>query len=256
MALRNDETLSALGQRLYSLMDEKGLYSPKDLAKKLYGSGMVHVKTRENYNDLERDNNNAILSIEKKIVRHIKSGVISDQNGEYVAAYSKFFGCSSDYILGLTSIRTPDVETRRICELLGLSETVVTELMNYQKDAESPVPGCWSFLMGSSLLYSLPADIITMGKELQLMYQHEGELNALLWERAKKNGPDLMDINLDIEGQRQEMESRRSAFYGMLSKASRNVEEMIEHHLVAVYTPFRKKFADKMLTDTKKRYRE
>ena len=86
------------------------------------------------------------------------------------------------------------------------------------------------------------------------MYQHEGELNALLWERTKKSGPDLMDINLDIEGQQQEMESRRSAFYGMLSKSSRNLEEMIEHQLVTVYTPFRKMFAEKMLTDTKKRY--
>lgn len=88
------------------------------------------------------------------------------------------------------------------------------------------------------------------------MYQHEGELNALLWERTKKSGPDLMDINLDIEGQQQGMESRRSAFYGMLSKASRNLEEMIEHHLVTVYDPFRRMFAEKMLSDTKKRYNE
>lgn len=256
MALRNDEIISALGQRLYSLMDEKELASPKDLAKKLYESGLVHVKTRENYNSPERDRDNAILSIEKKIVRHIKSGTVSDQNGEYILAYSKYFGCSADYILGMTSIRTPDVETRRICELLGLSETVVTALMKCHKDADNPVPGCWSLLMDSPLLYSLPTDIITMGKELQLMYQHEGKLNALLWERTKKNGPDLMDINLDIEGQQQEVESRRSAFYGMLSKSSRNVEEMIEHHLVTVYAPFRKMFAEKMLSDTQKRYSE
>ena len=251
MALRNDETISDLGQRLYSLMDEKGLDSPKDLAKRLYEERLVHVKTRENYNSPERDRDNAVLSIEKKIVRHIKSGVISDQNGEYVIAYSQFFRCSSDYILGLTSIRTPDVEIRRICELLGLSETVVTELMKCQTVADNPVPGCWSLLMSSSLLYSLPTDIITMGKELQLMYQSEGELNALLWERTMKNGPDLMDINLDIEGQQQEMESRRSAFYGMLSKASRNLEEVIENHLVAAYATFRKKFAENKLADTK-----
>ena len=61
MALRNDETISALGQRLYSLMDEKGLDSPKDLAKSLYESELVHVKTRENYNSPERDRDNAIL---------------------------------------------------------------------------------------------------------------------------------------------------------------------------------------------------
>lgn len=214
------------------------------------------MKTRENFNSPERDRDNAILSIEKKIVRHIKSGVISDQNGEYVLAYSTFFGCSSDFILGLTSIRTPNVETRRICELLGLSEDVVGELMKCRKDADSPVPGCWSFLMGSPLLYSLPSDIITMGKELQLMYQHEGNLNALLWERNKMSGPDLMDIGLDIEGQQQEMESRCSAFYGMLSKTSRNLEDLIERHLAKVYAPFRKQYAEKMLADTKKRYQE
>lgn len=256
MALRNDETISALGQRLYALMDEKGLTSPKDLAKKLYELGLVHVNTRENFNSPERDRDNAILSIEKKIVRHIKSGIVSDQNGEYVLAYSRFFECSSDYLLGLTDIRTPDVETRRICELLGLSEAVVTELMKCHKDADNPVPGCWSLLMNSPLLYSFPSDILAMGKELQLMYQHEGELNALLWERTKKSGPDLMDINLDIEGQQQEMESRRSAFYGMLSKSSRNLEEVIERHLVSTYAPFRTRFAEQMLVDTKKRYRE
>ena len=127
----------------------------------------------------------------------------------------------------MSSIRTPNVETRRICELLGLSETVVTELMKCHEDADSPVPGCWSLLMESPLLYSLPSDVITMGKELQLFYQQEGELNALLWERSKKSGPDLMDINLDIEGMQQQMESRRSAFYGMLSKSSRNLEDIL-----------------------------
>ena len=110
--------------------------------------------------------------------------------------------------------------------------------------------------MDSQLLYSLPNDIITMGKELQCMYQHEGELNALLWERKKMSGPDLMDINLDIEGKQQEMESRRSAFYGILSKISRNIEETIEYHLGTAYAPFRKMFAEKMLMDIKKRYNE
>lgn len=43
---------------------------------------------------------------------------------------------------------------------------------------------------------------------------------------------DLMDINLDIEGQQQEMESRKSAFYGMLSKSSRNLEEVIPSMLL------------------------
>src|SRR5699024_2414803 len=45
---------------------------------------LVHVKTRENFNSPERDRYNAILSIEKKIVRHIKSGMMVDSQGEYL----------------------------------------------------------------------------------------------------------------------------------------------------------------------------
>ncbi len=87
MALRNDETISELGRRLYELMDEKKIGSPKELAKALYRLGLVHVKTRENFNSPERDRDNALQSIEKKIVRHIKSGVLADNQGEYLLAY-------------------------------------------------------------------------------------------------------------------------------------------------------------------------
>ena len=75
---------------------------------------------------------------------------ISDLNGEYVLAYSRFFGCSSDYILGLTDIRTPNVEIRRICELLGFSEQVVAELMKCQKDTVVPFRAAGPILHSSS----------------------------------------------------------------------------------------------------------
>ena len=71
-------------------------------------------------------------------------------------------------------------------------------------------------LMKSSLFHSLPVDIVAMGNELRLMYQREAEIKALEWERGIVSGPDLMDINLDIEGKQEELESRRSAFYGLL----------------------------------------
>lgn len=254
MALRNDESISELGRRLYELMDEKKIRSPKDLAKVLYKLELVHVKTRDNFNSPERDRDNAILSIEKKIVRHIKSGMMVDSQGEYLLAYCKFFQCSSDYIMGLTNIRTPNIEARRICELIGLPEETVLELIELNKDELRPVQGCWSMLMKSSLFHSLPVDIVAMGNELRLMYQREAEIKALEWERGIVSGPDLMDINLDIEGKQEELESRRSAFYGLLSKASRNVEDTIEDDLKASFEKFRTMFTEAMLNKTKERY--
>ena len=99
MALKNRDDLSELGNRLYLLMDrynlsvpdDKKIDTPKKLATALYEAGLVEVKNRENFNSDEINKNNAIGSIEKKIVRHINTGKISDKNGDYLPAYAKFF---------------------------------------------------------------------------------------------------------------------------------------------------------------------
>ena len=111
MALKNQEGISEFGKRLYMMMerhndtvdDSKKISSPKDLAIAFYGEGLVHVNTRENFNDPSRDKWNAINSIEKKIVRHIKTGVISDKQGEYLLAYASFFDCSTTFPLSFVS---------------------------------------------------------------------------------------------------------------------------------------------------------
>lgn len=262
MALKNQEDISDFGKRLYLMMERynenvdetEQIKSPKDLAIAFYNSGKVHVNTRENFNDPSRDKWNAINSIEKKIVRHIKTGVISDKQGDYLLAYATFFHCSTDYLLGLTTITSSNLVVRRICELLGLSEAVVVELIRCNQTENISVPGCWSLLMESDLLYSIPNEIISMGKEMLLMYQAEGELKAYEWERTKVSGPDLIDLDLDIEGKQNAIDSKRSAFYGLLSKVSRNVEERIEAHLNKQYAPLRQKIAKAMLEEAQKRH--
>lgn len=263
MALRNREDLPELGKRLHILMDrynksvpeDERINSPKDLATALYDAKLVQVNTRENFNSDEINKNNAIGSIEKKIVRHMTTGVVSDKNGDYLLAYAKFFECSSDYILGLTDIISNSMEVRQICQLLGFPEGLVLELIKCQKNGNYAVPSCWSILMGSHLLYSVPEDMVAMGNEIQKTYQHEGELKALQWLSGKVIGPDLMDIRLDIEGMGQQIESDRSAFYGRLSKVSRNFEEIIEAHICQCNEEFRKRFAKAMMDDARTRYK-
>ncbi len=262
MALKNSDELSDLGRRLYRLMDEynknhneeQKITSPKELAAALYDQNLVRVNSRENFNDAWRDRNNAIQSIEKKIVRHIKSGIVSDQQGDYLLAYSKFFGCSTDFILGLTPVMSSDIEVRRICELLGLSENVVIRLIRSAHEKEDPASGLWSLLMGSDLFYTIPQDVVTMGNELIRMYQNEGEITALQWEWEHVGGKDRLAVGLDIQGQQEQMDSRKAAFYGMLSKMSRNITEFIEQDLQQKIFPFRTRFADQRLRDAKARH--
>lgn len=263
MALRNQESISEFGRRLYSLIDEYDsaaenkdnmIKSPKGLAKRLYDQGLIHVNTRENYDYESRDYNNAVGSIEKSIVNHIKTGVIKDQKGEFVIAYSRFFKCSADYILCLTDIRTPDVETRRICEITGLSESAVARLIESRKNRQLQQTGCWSMLMGSELYYTVPEDWLTLAEEEKLSMQKEVELNVLRWEETQAMGPDKMDIRLDMEGAKQEMDSHRAAFYGMLSKISRNVADFIEQETVLRYAEFKLRFMDEMMKDARMKY--
>lgn len=263
MALKNRDDLPELGKRLFILMDrynenvseDDQIHSPKHLATALYDAGLVQVKARENFNSDDINRNNAIGSIEKKIVRHMNSGVISDKNGDYLLAYATFFKCSTDYILGLTDIISDNMEVRKICQLLGFPEGLVLELMKCQENGNYAVLSCWSILMGSHLLYSVPEDMVAMGNEIQKAYQHDGELKALQWMSEKAKGSDLKDVRLDIEGMTQQIESDRSAFYGRLSKVSRNFEETIEAHLCRSFEEFRKRFAEKMMDDAKNRFK-
>lgn len=45
-----------------------------------------------------------------------------------LAAIAKYFGVSTDWLLGLSDVRTPDIKTQAICNYTGLSEHAVFEL--------------------------------------------------------------------------------------------------------------------------------
>lgn len=190
------------------------------------------------------------------MARHIKTGILKDQKGEFIIAYSKLFDCSTDYILGLTDIRNPDVEVRRICELTGLSEIAVNRLIESNKRNQIAETKIWSLLMSSGLYYSIPADWVALTEEARIGMQKEGEFKALQWEEAQVNGPDKMDIQLDMQGVKQEIDSRRAAFYGLLSKLSRNIENLIEQNVITQWQPFRKMYAEEWLKDTMKNYKK
>ena len=124
--MREDE-YSGFGKKLMGLMCESGYDTAPKLARKLYDSGVVKVKPRNGkYEDDDgtEQRKNAIGSVQKKIEKHLKSE-ICDIQGEFIIAYSRFFQCSADWLLGFTDVRTPNIEVRQICEKTGLSEAAV-----------------------------------------------------------------------------------------------------------------------------------
>lgn len=262
MALKKDPSISKFGKRLFGLIEELDqktldeedkIKSPKGLAEKLYSMGMVHVNTNlENGNSPEKNYDNAILSIEKTIVQHIKTGIIKDKKGEFLIAYSRFFGCSTDYLLGLTDIRDPDIEVRRICQLTGLWEDDVTRLIESKKKGHFDVIERWSLLMSSDLYYSIPEDWSTLLEETAIRIQKEVELEGLEWKERQLNGSERLDVQNDIQGTREEIRSHNAAFYGVLSKISRNVENLIEQEIKTVFQSYREELSKGWMEHLKK----
>ena len=158
MAIRNDDNLTPFGQKLLGLMSEKDCDTPKALAKKLLEAKLVTVNTRGN--DVFKNKDNAVGSIEKKIRIHLHAKDATCLQGEFVNAYCKYFDCSADFLFGFTDIRTPDVQIRKICEITGLSEESVNCLQeNKQVNNDDNVfsyTSWWSELLNGDSFYAIP----------------------------------------------------------------------------------------------------
>jgi hypothetical protein len=215
--------MSLFKNRLWSLMGEE-YGSPKQLAKCLYDAGLVEVKQRENFNDERIDKNNAYGSIEKKIRKHCNLDTAREVQGEFILAYSQFFGCSADYLLGFTDIRTNNMDIQQICEKTKLSEGAVNRIIG------SPVQTAWwSKLFETQLFIDLPAGWMHMLQEMHVRYlrQKESKPTDVIMSELKDAGK-LDQIHFIMHPAFKanvEAETAESAYYGYLAKISSQVTE-------------------------------
>lgn len=213
--------MSLFKNRLWSLMGEK-YDSPKQLAKDLYDAGLVEVRQRENFNDERVDKNNAYGSIEKKIRKHCNSDNAREVQGEFILAYSKFFGCSADYLLGFTDIRTNNMDIRQICEKTKFSEVAVKRIV------DSPVQTVWwSKLFETSLFIDLPAGWLHMFQELNIRHVKlkDAKSEQEIMDELKEAG-NLSQANFIMHPAFKagvDAKTASSAYYGHLAKVNAEV---------------------------------
>lgn len=128
MAHRTEDhsNLKLFRNRLWKLMEEKHIFTTKELAKILYNKKLVTVKQRYSYDNFSKIYGNAIESVDKKIQKHLRSDTTDGLQGEYVMAYCQFFGCSSDFLFGFIDCKTHDKQF--VSDNIGLSEKAIDEL--------------------------------------------------------------------------------------------------------------------------------
>ena len=237
MAIKNEphERFSAFGQRLMGLMVESKHDTSPRLATALYDAKLVSVKTKDSSydgDDGSEKRKNAIGSIVKKIRAHLHSNSESGVQGEFIIAYSKFFGCSTDYLLGLTDIKTAEIDIRKICEKTGLSEQAVLLLVNEDENEISKDlwRECWSQLIESNLFDSLPDDYLNLLKEFSRHLCLDGEIQGKQWALKNLSFDETHTamINGQIKTLVENSQRRKSAFYGIMAKIARDVSNTYE----------------------------
>ena len=78
---------------------------------------------------VETDHKKTVDNIRKKIERQLALDKPTDIPGEFLLAYSSYFSCSTDYLLCKTDIRTPNMDVRKMCEMTGLTEGIIKEMI-------------------------------------------------------------------------------------------------------------------------------
>ena len=83
-------------------------------------------------NDVKQKELAAYLSISDNIVSYFVKGT-RVPNTEQILKIAKYFNVSTDYLLGLTDVKTTDTDLKMIVDYTGLSEECINELRKMQE---------------------------------------------------------------------------------------------------------------------------
>lgn len=120
-------------------------------------------------------------------LNHAKTKKNLGMRVEYLMYFADFFGVSSDYLLGLSDVRSPDLDTRSICQKTGLTEKSLETLqtMTFQKHYDMGI---------NALLSSENAfEFFDRMEECCYVTSMETELELNL-RRRKEYRPELYDV--------------------------------------------------------------
>ena len=224
--------------RLWKLMEERNLSTARELAQALYAEEIVPVDSAS------EDEISIIGSMTRRIQEHLNLEGTDKLQGRYVKAYCDFFGCSADYLFGLSSIKSENPDVIRFCEATGLSEKSVRRLIeDLPEDIKRDLVGFWSNVLESNLFYEVPLEFHQMCYELGQYRIAQDQIKAINMAAKKMDNSDtfvdtwraMMESNYLKEAQPHE-----GAYHMHLNELLVNVTACLENW-VDEYVPTHKK---------------
>jgi hypothetical protein len=195
-----------------------------------------------------------ILAIAGQVKAHYKTVDAFKVSSEYIYAYHILFGCSIDFLYGLTDVINPDLDIRVICEKTGLCEKAVINLMNDRIDADDQAINrifCWSSILESSLYKELPLDWIHAKRQALRAAGTEHNLNV-------SNALLKMGVSKESIGSKYEPSSLEdnigtytAAYEGILYRLYRKLVNHIEEDILSEYQSMLEWLDDKTKKESK-----
>lgn len=160
--------------RLWKLMEEHKLSTARELAQALFADGIVPVVSKS------ADEISIVESMTRRIQEHLNLEETDKLQGRYVKAYCDFFGCSADYLFGLSSIKSGNPDVIKFCEVTGLSEKTVRRLIeDLPDDIKRDLIEFWSHVLESKLFYGIPLEFHQMCYELGQYRIAQNQIKAI-----------------------------------------------------------------------------
>ena len=234
----NNDDENIFCNRLWKLMESRKLLTARGLAQALFAEGIIPVDSTS------EDEASIIGSMTRRIQEHLNLEDTDKLQGRYVKAYCNYFGCSADYLFGLSSIKSGNPDVIKFCETTGLSEKSVRRLIeDLPENIKRDLVGFWSNILESNLFYGVPLEFRQMCYELG-QYRIAQEKIKTINMAAKKidnvdtfvgTWKDMMESNYLKEAQPHE-----GAYHMHLNEILINVTAYLEK-LAEDYVPAHKK---------------
>lgn len=240
MAKRTEkhDDMSLLNNRILSLMEEKGnnYNSARKLALALY-EGRYFKDMEYHFDKGESDlRQRDIWRIEKQINKHLNTIDVRKINGEYLSIYSQFFNCSTDYILGLTNIKSGNTDIRYFCEATGLSENAITNLLTIHNEELSEIPlnvynEFFSVILDNKDIDVLRLDWTRLVRNKIKYLEESAEIEA--WKKIKHRKPkiEMAIYNARMDSIAKTVDSNLDSYYGRIHKMMTEFSTIINNYI-------------------------
>ena len=240
------------GRRLFKLGEKHGLRGPAAIGKAIYDNlecFLLFCPGGRNYR-YEINEDKDLPTIRRRVDEHLDVENAYDLSGNYMYAYSILFNCSLDFLYGKIDDECPNLEVLDISKKTGLSVTVAQKLYELSKEGESPIVDCWSAIMDSPLFDSVYKDWRFITYSTYDKIDLEARLAALEWEKKYLSDKGInpldyevfdnpRDLDYEVATVQEEIANKEAAFYGMLSKVSKNFADFLESNAKAHYNASR-----------------